>query len=358
MSREGILPQLQERGITVEELVYSTTSVSVYRSKYQGYPAATKVQEVQDPGNDQIFRECQAMMSLSHPNILRMYDYWVLGNYCIIVTEWCNKDIKKDIEYRKVNKYPYIESDLWTFVHSMISALAHMQRSRLAHRDIKPANLFIDQNREYRVGDFGSSRAQEAVLNAQTIAGTPLYMSPALKLAMAQGSRNAASDPYKSDMYSLGLTLLEMAQLKYPKEFAYLMSNDQERMAVITALQFSEQLKAVLRWMLAPKEEERCNFIDLENWLISKQLPSANAPTQVPIVPSPVSVGSTQVQPLPCPFTDKDPYPLARSKSNPPAVLATTAQRVSPSTTQNVSPVTTSVSRAPVSKQSACCLLW
>jgi hypothetical protein len=71
MSREGIQPQLQERGIALEELVYSNTSVSVYRSTYKGVPAATKVQQVQDPGNGLVNREFEALMSLQREHLLR-----------------------------------------------------------------------------------------------------------------------------------------------------------------------------------------------------------------------------------------------------------------------------------------------
>jgi len=368
MSREGIQPQLQERGITVEELIYSNTAVSVYRSTYQGYPAATKVQQVADPENDQIFRECQAMLSLSHENILRMYDFCVLGYYCVIVTEWCNKDVKKDIDHRKVNQYPYTESELWTFLQSMTSALAHMQRSHLAHRDIKPANLFIDHNKKYRVGDFGSSRTQEVVLSAQTIAGTPLYMSPALKLAMGMGNRNAASDPYKSDVYSLGLTLLEMALLKYPKEFAYTTTSDKERTAVITTLPFSEQFKAGLIWMLAHNEEERCSFLDLESWLFSPQLPSPIAHSKSTVSPVVSVQTSNPHQPQPFPFTRSQPFPLARAKTNSSAIQSTTTHTVSPITVQPLNPSSHLLkaatppqpqAQAPVTNQgSGCCLLW
>lgn len=78
-------------------------------------------------------------------------------------------------------------------------ALEICGRKNLIHRDIKPANIFISDNGDFKLGDFGISKAMDGSDGAYTRTGTPMYMAPEVYLGKAYGK--------KADIYSLGLVL-------------------------------------------------------------------------------------------------------------------------------------------------------
>jgi serine/threonine-protein kinase len=102
---------------------------------------------------------------------------------------------------------------------SLISTLSYMQSVGLCHRDLKPANLFLLNNGEIKVIDFGESKDyfREADDGGDgttaTIRGTPQYLSPILwKAHVVDGnSRFAKHNIYKSDVFSVGLLFYQLA---------------------------------------------------------------------------------------------------------------------------------------------------
>jgi serine/threonine protein kinase len=125
--------------------------------------------------------------------------------------------------YRKRCKTntPWKESDLVTILFSLISSCSYLQKKGICHRDIKPANLFLMQNGEVKLIDFGESKDYIYDLNDEsretytraTIRGTPQYLSPILwKAHVVDGnSRYVEHNIYKSDVFSAGLVLLQLA---------------------------------------------------------------------------------------------------------------------------------------------------
>lgn len=108
------------------------------------------------------------------------------------------------------------ESLLWRFLYEAVEALTYAQekvrtRQGVVHRDIKPANLLLGQDSLVRVADFGCSRHYIASSTDEySVRGSDHYLSPLL-LASKLTESSCNHNPYKSDVFSLGVTMLEMA---------------------------------------------------------------------------------------------------------------------------------------------------
>ena len=291
MSREGILPNLLQRDIHVSELVYSQVSVSVYRGTFHGSPCAVKILSLPDRCDyRELERECITMTSLSHPHLLHLYDCcWIQTpskSYLLLVTEWCQKDLAKDLTYRRRQQYMWSNEQLLKLFYDIVSALVYMQNSGVAHRDLKPENIFLTTDGQAKIGDFGSAKWQAELLDFSTVRGTPLFLSPKLRYAMVKGETKVMHNIYKSDVFSLGLTMVAVMRMNFPVELASLSTTDEGIQEAIDALQYGEWWKEVLRNMMWIEEGRRWDFKQLWSYMNPSPAPEVMQ-TEVPRPKSP-----------------------------------------------------------------------
>jgi len=158
-------------------------------------------------------RESQAAASLSHPNIVNVYDVGaeeVNGQRIYyIVMEYINGKTLKEI-IREKGKLSLGETLDYSI--QMAEALEHAHKNHIVHRDIKPHNIMITEDGRVKVTDFGIARAATAstVTNTSNVIGSVHYFSP-------EQARGGYTDE-KSDIYSLGIVIYEMATGKVPYE--------------------------------------------------------------------------------------------------------------------------------------------
>lgn len=148
------------------------------------------------------------------------------------------------------------------FLGMAISALVHLQNEGIAHRDIKPDNLYIAQDGTLRVGDFGTAKECSSDTSRHTLdKGTPLYMSPKLRETSSNGRHNL----FKSDVYSLGLTCLQLiwklSQSQLEQKVKYTILPDLP--GIVEGLQLSDGLKEMVIAMLTYEERNRPDFFQL-----------------------------------------------------------------------------------------------
>jgi serine/threonine-protein kinase len=152
-------------------------------------------------------RESQSAASLSHQNIVNIYDVGVQEDIHYIVMELVNgKTLKKFIkESIKVNWEKTISIAL-----QIASALEHAHKNHIIHRDIKPHNIIITQEGVAKVADFGIARAitSSTVTQIEDTMGSVHYLSP-------EQARGGFVNE-KSDIYSLGIVMYEMVTGEVP----------------------------------------------------------------------------------------------------------------------------------------------
>ncbi len=151
--------------------------------------------------------EAQAAASLSHPNIVSVYDVGIHNKLHYIVMEYVEGITLK--EYLVQNGPLPIEK-IVDFGVQIASALEHAHAKKIIHHDIKPHNIMLTEEGLLKVTDFGLARAVSA---STTIAGVGAIGS--VHYASPEQARGGFTDE-KSDIYSLGVTMYEMTTGRVP----------------------------------------------------------------------------------------------------------------------------------------------
>lgn len=152
-------------------------------------------------------REAQAATSLSHPNIVNIYDVGEEKNILYMVMEYVDGLTLKEYV---VQHGPVAVNEAVDIMKQLTDAIAHAHANGLIHRDIKPQNILIDSTGHVKVTDFGIAIALSATSLTQTnsILGSVHYLSP----EQARGGMATK----KSDIYSLGIVLYELLTAQLP----------------------------------------------------------------------------------------------------------------------------------------------
>ena len=157
---------------------------------------------------DSFRRESQAAASMSHPNIVNIYDVGREGNIHYIVMELIEgKALSDCIKSQGPMPYPKVI----VLSKQIAAALAFAHKNHIIHRDVKPHNVMITPNGTAKITDFGIAKAVNAatiVDNTDGIIGSVHYFSP-------EQARGGYVDE-KSDIYSLGIVMYEMLTGRVP----------------------------------------------------------------------------------------------------------------------------------------------
>ena len=154
-------------------------------------------------------------LNSSH-NIVTIHDFYIekyYNSYTLnIITEYINNGDLKQLINKHLLKKTYIKEHVILNIFSQICVgLKFIHSNNILHRDIKPSNIFITKNQKVKIGDFGYSKSLNSSMEkALSLVGTPYYFSPEIC--------NGKVYSFKSDIWSLGVTLYELCTLHVPFE--------------------------------------------------------------------------------------------------------------------------------------------
>lgn len=151
--------------------------------------------------------EAQAAASLTHPNIVSVYDVGQEKGINYIVMELLESRTLKDY----IEEHGALDSDTVLKISAQVaSALEAAHRSHIIHRDIKPQNIVLNKNMVAKVTDFGIAKISSAatITTSSNTMGSVHYFSP-------EHAKGGYTDE-RSDIYSLGVVMYEMATGKLP----------------------------------------------------------------------------------------------------------------------------------------------
>lgn len=156
----------------------------------------------QDPDFiDKFKQESLSAASLTHPNIVNIYDTGIEDDIYYIVMELVKGETLKNYIKRKGK---LSEQEAVKISKQVAEALKHAHTNNIVHRDIKPHNILITEDGTAKVTDFGIARASTSstINNTSNVIGSVHYFSP-------EQARGGYVDE-KSDIYSLGIVMYEM----------------------------------------------------------------------------------------------------------------------------------------------------
>uniref|UniRef100_A0A4W3KAV6 non-specific serine/threonine protein kinase n=1 Tax=Callorhinchus milii TaxID=7868 RepID=A0A4W3KAV6_CALMI len=200
------------------EVVGNGTYGQVYKGRHvkTGQLAAIKVMDVTEDEEEEIKLEINMLKKYSHHrNIATYYGAFIKksppghDDQLWLVMEFCGAGSITDLV--KNTKGNSLKEDWIAYIcREILRGLAHLHVHHVIHRDIKGQNVLLTENAEVKLVDFGvSAQLDRTVGRRNTFIGTPYWMAPEV---IACDENPDATYDYRSDLWSLGITAIEMAE--------------------------------------------------------------------------------------------------------------------------------------------------
>ncbi|XP_013869365.1 serine/threonine-protein kinase TAO2 isoform X1 [Austrofundulus limnaeus] len=171
--------------------------VAIKKMSYSGKQSNEKWQD--------IIKEVKFLQKLRHPNTVEYRGCYLREHTAWLVMEYCLGSASDLLE---VHKKPLQEVEIAAITHGALQGLVYLHSHNMIHRDVKAGNILLTEPGQVKLGDFGSA---SIVAPANSFVGTPYWMAPEVILAMDEGQYDG-----KVDVWSLGITSIELAERKPP----------------------------------------------------------------------------------------------------------------------------------------------
>ncbi|XP_044304784.1 serine/threonine-protein kinase TAO3 isoform X2 [Varanus komodoensis] len=171
--------------------------VAIKKMSYSGKQTNEKWQD--------IIKEVRFLQQLKHPNTIEYKGCYLKEHTAWLVMEYCLGSASDLLE---VHKKPLQEVEIAAITDGALQGLAYLHLHCKIHRDIKAGNILLTEPGQVKLADFGSASIASP---ANSFVGTPYWMAPEVILAMDEGQYDG-----KVDVWSLGITCIELAERKPP----------------------------------------------------------------------------------------------------------------------------------------------
>jgi len=188
---------------------------AVFRATHKETGIILAIKKVKIPGKkvkDEITKEIEVLKKCRHNNIVSYWgccfdhnELWILMDYCGVgsVLDLIGDNDEKPLKVKNLR-----EDQIATILAAVVKGLVYLHAKGIVHRDIKCANILLNDQGVPKIADFGVSAQLGSGANSMSIIGTPLWMAP-------ETIQGEAWD-YSADIWSLGITAIEIAQGKPP----------------------------------------------------------------------------------------------------------------------------------------------
>uniref|UniRef100_A0A673BJ27 non-specific serine/threonine protein kinase n=1 Tax=Sphaeramia orbicularis TaxID=375764 RepID=A0A673BJ27_9TELE len=171
--------------------------VAIKKMSYSGKQSNEKWQD--------IIKEVKFLQRIRHPNSIEYKGCYLREHTAWLVMEYCLGSASDLLE---VHKKPLQELEIAAITHGALQGLAYLHSHNMIHRDVKAGNILLTEPGQVKLADFGSASIASP---ANSFVGTPYWMAPEVILAMDEGQYDG-----KVDVWSLGITCIELAERKPP----------------------------------------------------------------------------------------------------------------------------------------------
>ena len=226
--------------------------------------------EIQNEEKEDMKSEINILKKLSHPNIVRIFEFYETDNYFYIITEFCKEGELSNY----LNKNILSEAQLCVIFYQVFSGLIYLHQNHIIHGDLKPQNILIssiENNSEYnekyawiKIIDFGTAKIfKKTIIKGDDIVGTLYYIAPEVF------SSNYDNYDEKSDIWSVGIILYKALTKKYP----FIGKSDEETVHYILEgehdtrplMNYSEELQDLIKNLLMKDPNKRPSAIEALN---------------------------------------------------------------------------------------------
>ena len=143
--------------------------------------------------------EVEILTLLDHPSVIRCYDYFESDKFLVIIMECCSGGSL----YQYMCRNPKMDyKTYFSFIFQILDAINYCHKRRIAHLDIKPQNIFISRYGKIKLSDFGCAKMFKPFEKMKQKRGSTFFIAPENGVI--------EYDPFKADIYSLGVMFLIM----------------------------------------------------------------------------------------------------------------------------------------------------
>lgn len=187
----------------------------VYKAKNKetGALAAAKVIETKSEDElEDYMVEIEILATCDHPHIVKLLGAFYWDGKLWIMIEFCPGGAV-DATMLELDR-GLTEPQIQVICRQMLEALHYLHSKKIIHRDLKAGNVLLTQDGDIKLADFGvSAKNVKTLQKRDSFIGTPYWMAP--EVVMCETMKDTPYD-YKADIWSLGITLIEMAQIEPP----------------------------------------------------------------------------------------------------------------------------------------------